>query len=135
VARPYAIIGCPARAGAYAPDQERAPQALREASPSEALKRYHVAFEDSGDVEGVRSRADKEQARAMSARAAAPVAGTVSRRVSDALSCKSRALILDGDCGIELGTVAEATASLASAKPSQRRPLRGRAVASSDLHS
>jgi len=42
----------------------------------------------------------------MNANAAAAVAGAVSRRVSDALSRKSPALILGGDCSIEIGTVA-----------------------------
>jgi arginase len=44
----------------------------------------------------------------MNVSAAAAAAEAVSQRVADALSRKSRALVLGGDCSVELGTVAGA---------------------------
>ena len=108
MSRPFTIIGAPTSAGAYAPGQEKAPRALRDAGLHGALRRCGVAFEDAGDVEGFRWRADKQRPRAMNADAAASVAGSVAELVSDALSRKFRVLVLGGDCSVELGTVAGA---------------------------
>src|SRR4030095_13696953 len=105
---PLAIIGAPSSAGSYAPGQEKAPGALRTAGLLDDLRDRHVPFEDWGDVEGFRWRADKAHPRAMNSGPAAMVARAVALRVSEAVSKRAPLLVLGGDCTVELGTVAGA---------------------------
>jgi arginase len=106
--RPLAIIGAPSSAGAYAPGQEKAPAALRAAGLLARLRDRGIAVEDRGDVDGFRWQADRANPRAMNAGVAAAVAGATAQRVSAALSDGLPALVLGGDCTVELGTVAGA---------------------------
>ena len=103
------IIGAPSSAGAYAPGQERAPQALRAAGLLALLEERGIAVNDRGDVPGFRWRIDRENPRAMNADAAADVARAVADQVAEALAEGSAILVLGGDCTVELGTVAGAT--------------------------
>jgi arginase len=105
---PLAIIGAPSSAGSYAPGQEKAPGALRAAGLLDDLRDRHVPFEDWGDVEGFRWRADKAHPRAMNSGPVAMVARAVALRVSEAVSKRAPLLVLGGDCTVELGTVAGA---------------------------
>jgi arginase len=105
---PLAIIGAPSSAGAYAPGQEKAPAAMRAAGLLEALRRRGIAFDDGGDVDGFRWRADRTHPRAMNADAAVAVARSVAGGVADAAARQSPVLVLGGDCTVELGTVAGA---------------------------
>jgi arginase len=103
------IIGAPSSAGAYAPGQERAPEALRAAGLLASLTERGIAVADRGDVPGVRWRLDRTNPRAMNATAAARVAGAVADRVATSLADGASALVLGGDCTVELGTVAGAS--------------------------
>jgi arginase len=103
------IIGAPSSAGAYAPGQEKAPQAYRAAGLIGLLQARGIAVKDRGDVPGFRWRIDPEHKRAMNADAAAGVASTVADRVAAGLSDASAMLVLGGDCTVELGTVAGAS--------------------------
>jgi arginase len=103
-----AVIGAPSSAGAYAPGQEKAPQALRAAGLLSLLSARGVPVDDHGDIRGFRWRFDRANPRAMNAGSAAAVAGAVAERVAAALDHGSAALVLGGDCTVELGTVAGA---------------------------
>ncbi|MGH2382046.1 MAG: arginase family protein [Candidatus Limnocylindria bacterium] len=103
------IIGAPSSAGAYAPGQERAPQALRAAGLVHSLERRGVDVRDRGDVPGLRWRLDRSNPRAMNAEAAASVASAVAERVAESLADGAAGLVIGGDCTVELGTVAGAT--------------------------
>lgn len=59
------VIGAPSSAGAYAPGQEKAPEALRNAGLLEMLHRNHLRTEDVGDVSSFRWRPDRVSPRAM----------------------------------------------------------------------
>ena len=103
------IIGAPSSAGAYAPGQEQAPQALRAAGLLALLEERGIAVNDRGDVPGFRWRIDRENPRAMNADAAADIARAVADQVAESLAEGSAILVLGGDCTVELGTVAGAT--------------------------
>jgi arginase len=103
------IVGAPSSAGAYAPGQERAPQAYRAAGLPGFLQDRGIAVTDRGDVPGFRWRLDREHVRAMNADAAAGVASAVADQVAAILSDGSAPLVLGGDCTVELGTVAGAS--------------------------
>jgi arginase len=103
-----AVIGAPSSAGAYAPGQERAPAALREAGLLAALRAegwMHV--DDAGDVPGFRWAPDPEDPLAANVGEAARVACKVSSAVRRELgSGADRALVLGGDCTVAIGAVA-----------------------------
>jgi arginase len=102
------VIGAPTSAGAYAPGQEKAPKALRSAGLLELLQERGITVEDGGDVPGFRWRVDRAHPRAMNADKVELAAKAVAGRVASALESDSAALVLGGDCTVELGTVAGA---------------------------
>ncbi len=106
------LLGAPSSAGAYAPGQERAPAALRAAGLVAALGEAGFEVEDLGDVAGFRWRLDREHPRAMNApfvrRAAEQVAAALRPAMAAA---ETRALVIGGDCTVEIGTVAAAAAT------------------------
>jgi arginase len=99
------ILGVPTSAGAFAPGQEKAPAALREAGLVEALERRGVAVRDLGDSPVWRWRPDRERPRAQNLGAVAEIARETAARVERALG-DGPLLVLGGDCTIELGTLA-----------------------------
>jgi arginase len=103
-----AVIGAPSSAGAYAPGQEKAPQALRAAGLLSLLSARGIPVDDHGDVPAFRWRIDRAHPRAMNAGSAAAVARAVAERVAAALEHETAVLVLGGDCTVELGTVAGA---------------------------
>ena len=64
---PLAVIGVPTSAGAFAPGQEQAPAALRQAGLLESLRRSGADVRDHGDRELWRWRPDREHRRAQHA--------------------------------------------------------------------
>jgi arginase len=100
-----AVIGAPSSAGAYAPGQEKSPDALRAIGLCEHLSERGIPVADLGNVEGFRWRVDKANPRAMNAGAAAKVAKATAHQVAQALAGDARVLVLGGDCTVELGTV------------------------------
>jgi arginase len=103
------VVGAPSSAGAYAPGQERAPEAIRAAGLLVSLAERGVAVLDRGDVPGFRWRVDRANPRAMNAEAAAGVARALAGRVAEGLEEGAAILVLGGDCTVELGTVAGAS--------------------------
>jgi arginase len=101
------LLGVPTSAGAFAPGQEKAPAALREAGLVEALRERRVEVHDLGDCPVWRWRPDREHPRAQNAPAVAEIARDTARRVEEALADGGGPLlVLGGDCSIELGVLA-----------------------------
>lgn len=100
------VIGAPSSAGAYAPGQEKAPAALRSAGLIERMRAGGHRVEDAGDVPGFRWSADVAHARAMNAAIVQRVAQDTASRVRKTIERGRKALVLGGDCTVELGTVA-----------------------------
>ena len=90
--------------GAHAPGQERAPEALRAAGLLEQLP----DAVDLGDATPRRWAPDREHRRAQNSDGVVAAAGEVRDLVRRALAEGRRALVLGGDCTVELGVVAAA---------------------------
>jgi arginase len=97
-----AVIGAPTSMGAHAPGQELAPAALRAARLVELLP----DATDLGDAKVRRWAPDREHRRAQNAAGVVAAAQEVAERVAMALRDGRRALVLGGDCTVELGVVA-----------------------------
>jgi arginase len=102
------LIGAPTSAGAYAPGQEKAPAAFRTHGIVQAIRHAGWEVRDAGDVAGFRWRPDLLRPKAMNLEAVVSIAQSVAERVADAQHAGEIALILGGDCTIELGSVAGA---------------------------
>jgi arginase len=101
------LLGVPTSAGAFAPGQEKAPAALREAGLVRALSDRGVEVRDLGDSPVWRWRPDREHLRAQNAPVVADIARDTARRVEAALADGGGPLlVLGGDCSIELGVIA-----------------------------
>lgn len=98
------VIGVPSSMGAFAPGQERAPAALRDAGLIQALERAGLEVRDHGDAELRRWFPDREHPFAQHVDTVHDVALETAERVSSADG--DVALVLGGDCTIELGTLA-----------------------------
>ncbi len=106
MARALAVIGVPSSAGAYAPGQEKAPRALRDAGLLAGLRAAGIAVIDHGDSEVRRWRPDRVRPRAQNLAAVVACAAETAERVRAALSAGEFVLVLGGDCTVGLGTVA-----------------------------
>jgi arginase len=109
MAGPIAIIGAPSSAGAYAPGQERAPAALREAGLIGALERQGREIQDRGDLPAFRWRVDHHSPRARNRAAVVAMIEGVRDEATAALAEGSAPLVLGGDCTIGLGSIAALT--------------------------
>lgn len=101
-----AIIGVPTSAGAFAPGQEQAPAALRQAGLVEKLTASGVDLVDHGDSPVWRWQPDRANPRAQNLPAVVCQAQTTAQRVREAVAAGAIPLVLGGDCTVELGTVA-----------------------------
>ncbi len=106
--RKLALIGAPSSAGAYAPGQEKAPAAFRDAGLINMLREKAIAVEDYGDVPAFRWRVDKINPRAMNLEHVVKVVRETAEKVASAFAADAAALILGGDCTVELGSVSGA---------------------------
>jgi arginase len=102
------LIGAPSSAGAYAPGQEKAPAAFRRQGLVSALTQAGQPVRDRGDVPSFRWRPDPLRPKAMNLDAVRRAASAVADLVRDAMAAGDTALVLGGDCTLELGTVAGA---------------------------
>jgi arginase len=100
---PIALIGAPTSLGAFAPGQEQAPRALRDAG----LR----ADVDLGDIPLRRWTPDRENRRAQNADGVAQAAREVAERVEAAFRSGHTPVVLGGDCTVGVGTVAGAQAA------------------------
>ena len=106
--RSLSVIGAPSSAGAYAPGQEKAPEAWRRYGLLDELAGAGRRVLDRGDANGFRWRADPSQPAAMNAVEVAGAARGVTDRVAKALDADDDVLVLGGDCTVELGSMAAA---------------------------
>jgi arginase len=106
VSGPLGVIGVPTSAGAFAPGQEQAPAALREAGLLDRLRWSGVEVRDHGDREVWRWRPDRENRRAQNLGTVVEIVRDTARRVSDSIGEGERTLVLGGDCTVGIGTVA-----------------------------
>ncbi len=106
MSRPVGLIGVPTSAGAFAPGQEQAPQALRDAGLVESLHRAGVLVRDHRDREAWRWRPDRDNRRAQNLNTVVEIVRDTARRVAEAVSAGEATLVLGGDCTIGIGTVA-----------------------------
>lgn len=102
------VIGAPSSAGAYAPGQEKAPTAFRRHGLISALTKAGCQAHDHGDTAAFRWRPDLSRPKAMNLDAVRETAAAVADKVEEALAGGGAALVLGGDCTIELGTVSGA---------------------------
>ena len=100
------MIGVPSSAGAYAPGQEKAPQALRGAGLLAGLRAAGVEVVDHGDSGIWRWRPDREHPYAQNLGAVVACAAETAERVREALAEGEFPLVLGGDCTTGLGTIA-----------------------------
>jgi arginase len=100
------IVGVPSSAGAYAPGQELAPRALRDAGLVERLRGHGLQIVDHGDSPVWRWRPDRDRPRAQNLSTVVAQAQATAERVRTVLTSGGFALVLGGDCTVELGTVA-----------------------------
>jgi arginase len=105
MSRALGVVGVPTSAGAFAPGQEQAPQALREAGLVEML-RSTADVRDHGDREIWRWRPDRENRRAQNVARVVEIVQDTTRRVSGSISDGEVTLVLGGDCTVGIGTVA-----------------------------
>ena len=101
--RRTALIGAPTSLGAFAPGQEQAPRALREAGLA--------ADADLGDIPLRRWAPDRAHRRAQNAAGVTQAAREVAERVEAAIRSGHVPVVLGGDCTVGLGTVAGAVAA------------------------
>ena len=106
MAKQLGVIGAPSSAGAYAPGQEKAPRALREAGLLEGLVAVGIDVVDHGDSPVWRWRPDATHCRAQNVHAVVQSAAQTAVRVRAALGDGEAVLVLGGDCTVGLGTIA-----------------------------
>ena len=106
MSQPIGVIGVPTSAGAFAPGQEQAPAALRNAGLIELLGDAGVEVRDHGDREMWRWRPDRENRRAQNLGKVVEIVADTARRVAEAAGAGETTVVLGGDCTVGIGTVA-----------------------------
>jgi arginase len=106
LSRPLGVVGVPTSAGAFAPGQEQAPQALREAGLVETMRHAGVDVRDRGDRESWRWRPDRDSRRAQNVGKVVEIVQDTAGRVGDSINDGEVTLVLGGDCTVGIGTVA-----------------------------
>ena len=105
------MLGVPSSAGSYAPGQEGAPAALRDAGLIHQLREGGRDVRDLGDLPRFRWRPDRAHRRAQNAAAVAAAIRGVSAAVEPVLADGRFALVLGGDCTVGVGTAAASVAA------------------------
>jgi arginase len=103
---PLTLFGAPTSAASYAPGQEKAPRALREAGLVEALERAGLSVVDQGDLPVWRWRPDRTNRFAQNLGAVVDYVRRTEAGVRDIVGRGQIPLVLGGNCTLELGTVA-----------------------------
>ncbi len=104
--RPIGVIGVPTSAGAFAPGQEQAPQALRAAGLIDELLAGGADVRDHGDRQRWRWRPDRQHRRAQNAAVVVEIVRDTAGRVQQSIATGETTLVLGGDCTVGIGTVA-----------------------------
>jgi arginase len=90
----------------FAPGQEKAPRALRDAGIVEALTSAGVDVEDHGDLPLRRWTPDRMNTRAQNVAAVVDDVLGVRDRIGQIIGSRQRHLVLGGSCAVEIGVVA-----------------------------
>ena len=106
------VVGVPTSAGAHHAGQDLAPAALREHGLLDRLRAGGLTVHDAGDVAGEPFRRDPARSASRNLDAVVRVADVVADEVERVLAAGRFALVLGGDCTIELGVVAGAQRAL-----------------------
>ncbi len=106
MSRPIGVIGVPTSAAAFAPGQEQAPAALREAGLLTSLRSAGARRRDHGDRDVWRWHPDRDNRRAQNLGKVVEIVRDTARRVRGALAEGEVTLVLGGDCTVGIGTVA-----------------------------
>lgn len=104
------LLGVPSSLGAYAPGQENAPAALREAGLVDRLRQSGLQVIDHGDGELARWRPDRDYPYAQNLFGVVRIVDQTARRTVTVLQDEGFALILGGDCTVSIGVVRAAAA-------------------------
>jgi arginase len=104
--RSVGVIGVPTSAGAFAPGQEQAPAALRDAGLIALLRDGGLEVSDYGDRETWRWRPDRERRRAQNLGKVVEIVDDTAARVGEAILAGEISLVLGGDCTVGIGTAA-----------------------------
>jgi arginase len=104
--RSVGVIGVPTSAGAFAPGQEKAPHALREAGLVQLLRDGGFEVSDYGDCPVWRWRPDRERPRAQNLGKVVEIVRHTAQRVDEAVLAREMSVVLGGDCTVGIGTVA-----------------------------
>jgi arginase len=107
------LLGVPSSLGAYAPGQENAPAALREAGLIDRLRQSGLHVVDHGDGELARWRPDRDYPYAQNLFGVVRIVDHTARRTLTVLEDDGFALILGGDCTVSIGVI-RAAAGLGS---------------------
>jgi arginase len=100
------VIGVPTSAAAFAPGQEQAPAALRDARLVDLLRDAGLEVNDRGDREPWRWRPDRDNPRAQNLDNVVEIVTDTSRRVAESAAAGELTLVLGGDCTVGIGSVA-----------------------------
>ena len=99
------LIGAPSSAGAYAPGQERAPQALRDAGLVRRLEERGATVHDRGDMPPQRWSPDRSSPRAQNVAGVIRTVELLTEELTAALHDDGRTLVLGGDCTVGMAAV------------------------------
>jgi arginase len=103
--RKVGVIGVPTSAGAFAPGQEQAPHALREAGLVGFLRDGGVDVSDYGECPTWRWRPDRERPRAQNLGKVVEIVRDTGQRVEEAVLAGETSLVLGGDCTVGIGSL------------------------------
>jgi arginase len=101
-----AVLGVPTSAGAYAPGQELAPQALREHALLPILESAGWQLRDLGDLPTWRWRPDPQHRFAQNLDTVVGYVRKTAERIAKDVRDDESVLVLGGDCTVGLGTLA-----------------------------
>jgi arginase len=104
--RKLGVIGVPTSAGAFAPGQEQAPAALRQAGLVQLLRDGGIEVSDYGDRESWRWRPDRERPFAQNLGKVVEIVDDTAARVVESILAGETTLVLGGDCTVGIGSVA-----------------------------
>jgi len=100
------LLGVPTSVASFAPGQEKAPRALRDAGIFDALLSAGVEVEDYGDLPARRWAPDHLNTRAQNVAAVVDDVIGVRDRIGHIIGAGRRHLVLGGSCAVEIGVVA-----------------------------
>ena len=100
------LLGAPTSMASFAPGQEKAPRALRDAGLLDALTSAGIEVVDHGDLPLRRWGPDRANPRAQNVEAVVEDVAGVRDRIGPVIAAGQRHLVVGGNCSIEIGVVA-----------------------------